>query len=42
MGLPIVRNILEEYGASVHFVEPQGEFSTAIEITFRSNHNGAR
>jgi signal transduction histidine kinase len=35
MGLPIVRNILEEYGASVHFVEPNGDFATAIEITFR-------
>jgi signal transduction histidine kinase len=35
MGLPIVRNILEEYGASVHFVEPHEDFATALEITFR-------
>jgi signal transduction histidine kinase len=35
MGLPIVRNILEEYGASVHFVEPHEDFATAIEVTFR-------
>lgn len=35
MGLPIVRNILEEYGASVHFVEPHEDYETAIEITFR-------
>jgi signal transduction histidine kinase len=35
MGLPIVRNILEEYGASIQFVEPREDFATAIEITFR-------
>ena len=35
MGLPIVRNILEEYGASIQFVEPTNEFATGIEITFR-------
>lgn len=34
MGLPIVRNILEEYGATVSFVKPSGEFTTAIEIVF--------
>ncbi len=34
MGLPITRNILEEYGAEIHFVEPQGGFVTAVEITF--------
>ena len=35
MGLPIVRNILEEYGASIHFLKPTGNFSTAIEIAFK-------
>src|SRR5439155_9471755 len=34
MGLPIVRNILEEYGASVNFVEPHEDYTTAIEIIF--------
>ncbi|MCA9037622.1 MAG: sensor histidine kinase, partial [Planctomycetaceae bacterium] len=34
MGLPIVRNILEEYGATVSFVKPSGEFTTAVEIIF--------
>ncbi len=34
MGLPIVRNILEEYGARIHFVAPTGEFATAIEMLF--------
>ncbi len=34
MGLPIVRNILEEYGAEIHFVRPTNDFATAIEITF--------
>ena len=34
MGLPIVRNILEEYGASINFVKPSEDFKTAIEITF--------
>jgi signal transduction histidine kinase len=36
MGLPIVRNILEEYGAQVQFVAPAGNFATAIEIAFPS------
>lgn len=35
MGLPIVRNILEEYGATIHFLKPTGNFSTAIEIAFK-------
>ena len=35
MGLPIARNILEEYGAQVRFVEPGKGFATALEITFR-------
>jgi len=34
MGLPIARNILEEYGAEIRFVEPEKGFSTALEITF--------
>ena len=34
MGLPITRNMLEEYGASVAFVRPTRGYSTAIEITF--------
>jgi len=34
MGLAIVRNILEEYGARVQFVAPTGDFATAIEISF--------
>lgn len=34
MGLPIVRNILEEYGATVRFIRPSGDFATAIEIAF--------
>jgi hypothetical protein len=34
MGLPITRNMLEDYGATIEFVEPQKEYSTALEITF--------
>ena len=34
MGLPIVRNILEEYGATVSFVPPNDGFTTAIQIVF--------
>ncbi|MEQ8853917.1 sensor histidine kinase [Gimesia sp.] len=34
MGLPIVRNILEEYGATVAFVKPSSEFTTAVQIVF--------
>jgi signal transduction histidine kinase len=34
MGLPIVRNILEEYGATVAFIEPSSDFATAIQISF--------
>lgn len=34
MGLPIVRNILEEYGATIHFVRPTRDFATALEIRF--------
>lgn len=34
MGLPITRNILEEYGAQIQFVEPRSGFDTAVEIHF--------
>lgn len=34
MGLPIVRNILEEYGATISFVKPSQGFATAVEIVF--------
>lgn len=34
MGLPITRNLLEEYGATVTFVQPSPGYSAAIEITF--------
>ena len=34
MGLPIVRNILEEYGARVQFTMPTSNFATSIEIAF--------
>jgi signal transduction histidine kinase len=33
MGLPITRNLLEEYGATIQFVKPSRGYSTAIEIT---------
>jgi len=34
MGLPITRNMLEEYGASIAFAKPTRNYSTSIEITF--------
>lgn len=34
MGLPITRNMLEEYGAEIRFVAPTDDFSTAVQITF--------
>ena len=35
MGLPITRNLLEEYGATISFVKPSGRpFSTCLEIVF--------
>lgn len=34
MGLPITRNILEEYGASIRFVRPSRGFATALELRF--------
>ena len=32
MGLPITRNLLEEYGATILFVKPSRGYSNAIEI----------
>ena len=34
LGLTITRNLLENYGALVDFVDPTDPFATAIEITF--------
>jgi len=34
LGLPITRRLLEDYGAEVHFVEPDPDFATAVEIVF--------
>lgn len=34
MGLPITRNMLEEYGATIKFVRPHRGYATALEITF--------
>lgn len=34
MGLPITRNMLEEYGATINFVQPHRGYATALEITF--------
>jgi signal transduction histidine kinase len=34
LGLPITRSMLEEYGATIKFVEPSLGFATAIEIVF--------
>lgn len=34
MGLPITRNMLEEYGAEIRFITPSPEFATAVEIVF--------
>jgi signal transduction histidine kinase len=34
LGLTITRDILEQYGASVKFVEPADDFATAVEIVF--------
>ena len=34
MGLPITRNILEEYGASIRFVRPAKGYATALEVRF--------
>ena len=32
MGLPITRNLLEEYGATIQFMKPSRGYSSAIEI----------
>lgn len=34
MGLPITRNMLEEYGAEIHFCAPSSGFAAALEIIF--------
>ena len=34
LGLPITRNMLEQYGAEIRFVEPSSNFSTAIQVSF--------
>ena len=34
MGLPITRNIIEEYGATIKFVAPSKGFATAVAIYF--------
>lgn len=34
MGLPITRNMLEEYGATIQFVSPSRGYCTAVEIRF--------
>ncbi|MFO0427573.1 MAG: sensor histidine kinase [Planctomyces sp.] len=34
MGLPITRNLLEDYGAAIRFAAPSRGFSTALQITF--------
>ncbi|HEU5091124.1 MAG TPA: hypothetical protein VFT30_00475, partial [Nitrospira sp.] len=35
-GLPITRDILDEYGASIEFVRPRKGYATAIAIAFPS------
>lgn len=32
MGLPITRNVLEEYGGSIRFLKPSSGYATAIEV----------
>jgi signal transduction histidine kinase len=34
LGLPITRDILEQSGASIKFVEPADGFATAVEVVF--------
>jgi signal transduction histidine kinase len=36
LGLPITRNMLEQYGGEIRFVEPSAGFSTAVRMTFPS------
>jgi signal transduction histidine kinase len=35
LGLPITRNMLEQYGAEIRFVEPSPGFATAVRIIFQ-------
>lgn len=37
LGLTITRRILDEYSATIRFVEPSGQYSTAVEIRFGGN-----
>lgn len=39
MGLPITRGILDEYGATIRFVEPSPGYSTAVEVSFPAGRN---
>jgi signal transduction histidine kinase len=34
MGLPITRNMLEEYGVTIKFIRPNRGYATALELTF--------
>jgi signal transduction histidine kinase len=34
LGLPIVRDLLAEYGGTARFVSPSNDFATAVEVTF--------
>jgi signal transduction histidine kinase len=34
LGLTITRGVLDEYGATINFVEPRHDFATALEIVF--------
>lgn len=36
LGLPITRNLLENYGAVVKFIQPDSQFATALEIALPS------
>jgi signal transduction histidine kinase len=42
LGLTITRSMLEEYGATIRFVRPSPEFSTALEIIFPTTERGRR
>ena len=32
LGLPIVRNLAEDYGGTAAFIDPSAGFSTAVEV----------
>jgi K+-sensing histidine kinase KdpD len=34
LGLTITRSMLDEYGATIHFVKPSRGYATAVEISF--------